>query len=251
MVSRKSPLQTAETSGIRALQRELKAAGNAEHAEALAWFFKTGKGQYGEGDRFLGIKVPALRKIAHRYLHLSLRNLDRMLASPVHEFRFVALEILVGQYERAQDAGKDAIFAFYLSQTSRINNWDLVDTSAPYLVGEHLVNRSRNLLRELARSESIWERRIAIVSTFAFIRRGQTRETFRIAELLLRDKHDLIHKALGWALRETGKVSSEGLKQFLREHYAAMPRTTLRYAIERFPPVERKQILAGLFDAGR
>jgi 3-methyladenine DNA glycosylase AlkD len=214
----------------------------------LAWFFKTKKGQYGYGDRFIGITVPVMRQIARRYRHLPLRDIARMLASPMHEHRFTALEILVSQYEKADLATKNAIFAFYLKNTARINNWDLVDTSAPYIVGEHLAARPRRVLYRLAKSRNLWERRIAMVATQALIRRGDLDDAFEIAAVLLDDEHDLIHKAVGWMLREAGKRSSPGLLGFLKRHYPSMPRTALRYAIERFPRVQRKRMLAGVFD---
>ncbi len=233
----------------RALERELASAANPKRAESSAWFFKTGKGEYGEGDRFLGISVPLERKIALRYSHLSFPDIAGLLASRIHEHRFAALEILVAQYERALDARREQIVQFYLEHTDCINNWDLVDTSAPYIVGAHLSTRSRNLLDRLAASDNLWEKRIAIVSTLALIKNGQVEDTFRIAETLLGDKHDLIQKAVGWALREAGKVSRPKLLKFLRKHYSSMPRTTLRYAIERFSPEERKQMLTGKMPA--
>ena len=224
------------------LKRELAAAADPERARNLAWFFKTGKGQYGHGDRFIGLTVPAVRRIAHRYVHLPLTDVATLLASPIHEHRFAALEILVAQYERGNEQG---VFDFYLKHTKFVNNWDLVDTSAPYIVGQHLLKRPRKLLYRLAKSRNLWERRIAIVSTMMFIRAGELEDTFAIAKLLLPDDHDLIHKAVGWMLRETGKQSKLDLLRFLKANYAALPRTTLRYAIERFPAAERKRLLAG------
>jgi 3-methyladenine DNA glycosylase AlkD len=228
----------------RDLERELAAAANPKRAANSAWFFKTAKGQYGEGDRFLGISVPVQRKIALRYRHLSLDDLARLLASPLHECRFAALEILVAQYEHATESEREQIVDFYLRHTGRINNWDLVDTSAPYILGDHLRERSRDLLDRLSASESLWERRISIVSTLAFIKDEEIADTFRIAKKLLSDKHDLIHKAVGWALREAGTVSRPALLKFIKTNYASIPRTALRYAIEHFPPEQRKQILA-------
>ncbi len=180
-----------------------------------------------------------------RYRDLSFADVERLLASPIHEHRFGALEILVAQYERATEAQREEIVGFYLEHTDCINNWDLVDTSAPYIIGTHLRTRSRDLLDRLAASGNLWDRRIAIVSTLALIKEGEIKDTFRIAEQLLGDKHDLIQKAVGWALREAGKVSRPKLLKFLRKHYASIPRTTLRYAIERFAPEERKEMLAG------
>lgn len=227
------------------LKKELSAAADPERARNLAWFFKTEKGQYGYGDRFIGLTVPTLRRIAHHYLHLPLADVGKLLASPIHEHRFAALEILVAQYDREKSK---AIFDFYLKHTRFVNNWDLVDTSAPYIAGQHLLTRPRKILYRLAKSKNLWERRIAIVSTFAFIKAGEIDDTFAIAKLLLKDDHDLIHKAVGWALRETGKQSTPALLRFLKENYSALPRTTLRYAIERFPAAQRKRLLAGQCD---
>jgi 3-methyladenine DNA glycosylase AlkD len=229
------------------LVRELRAAGDPKCAAASLRFFKTGKGQYGEGDRFLGLSTPVLRRIVRGYGDLSLGDVERLLRSPVHELRSAAFAILVAQYERGNAVQRRRIFRFYLSHTKNANNWDLVDGSAPYIVGEHLKTRSRGVLDRLAASKSLWERRIAIVSTLMLIRQREADDTFRIAARLLEDQHDLIHKAVGWMLRETGKVSPEKLRRFLRRHYARIPRTSLRYAIERFPASERRRILAGAF----
>ena len=225
------------------LKKELAAAADPERARNSACFFKTGEGQYGHGDRFIGLTVPTMRRIAHRYAHLPLADVEKLLASPIHENRFVALEILVAQYEQ----GDSDVFDFYLKHTKFVNNWDLVDTSAPYIVGEHLLSRPRKILYRLAKSKDLWERRIAIVSTQTLIRGGEIEDTFAIAKILLPDEHDLIHKAIGWMLRETGKKSTPALVSFLKQHYAQMPRTALRYAIERFPAERRKQMLAGRF----
>ena len=235
------------TATRKELERELAEAAEPKRAEILAWFFKTGKGQYGEGDQFLGLTVPKMRSIALRYRHLTLKDLARLLASPWHEYRLAALEILAAQFEKAEGRQRDQIVEFYLKQTPRINNWDLVDASAPYILGEYLHDRPREILDRLAASNDLWERRIAIVSTFAFIRRGDLKDTFRLAERLLDDKHDLIRKASGWALREAGKVSRPSLLRFLKKHYKRLPRTTLRYAIERFPPEQREKMLQGDF----
>ncbi len=233
--------------GLADLVRELASAADPERAKSSAWFFKTGKGEYGEGDQFLGIRVPAQRKIALGYLHLRLPDVQRLLKSPVHEHRFTATEILVAQYERATEPQAQRIFDFYLKNARRFNNWDLVDTSAPYVVGDYLLDRPREVLHELAQSSNVWERRIAIVATFAFLKRKETNDTFRIAGMLLGDSQDLIHKAIGWALREAGTVSRERLLKFLERNYQALPRTTLRYAIEHLPPGQRKLILTGKF----
>jgi 3-methyladenine DNA glycosylase AlkD len=243
--SRRKRKSTGSQPTLRELIRELRSAGDPKRAESSAWFFKTGKGEYGEGDRFLGITVPVARKIALRNRDLEFSDIERLLASPIHEHRFVGFEILVARYEGGGEAQRNKVFRFYLKHTHRANNWDLVDGSAPYIVGEHLKTRRRDLLDRLARSRLIWERRIAIVSTLALIKSGEVEDTFRIAEKLLSDGHDLIHKAVGWALRETGKVSFQDLRSFLQRHYTRIPRTTLRYAIERFPLARRKRMLAG------
>jgi len=246
----KTPDEIDATKGARnrkKLERDLAAAADAAQAAGMARFFKTGKGEYGEGDKFLGISVPAQRKIALRYRSLPFAEIANLLESPWHEHRFCALEILVHEYERGGEALKGKIFRFYFENTAGINNWDLVDTSAPYIVGAHLRGRNRRLLDRLAKSKSLWERRIAIVATLGLIKHGEIDDTFRIAEALLGDSHDLMHKAVGWALRETGKVSRPALLRFVETHYAAIPRTALRYAIEHLPPEQRKEILAGRF----
>ncbi len=229
------------------LERELEALANPKRAESSAWFFKTGPGQYGEGDQFIGIAVPLLRRTALRFRDLPLDDVATLLGSPIHEHRLAALEILVAQYERGTPAQKNAIFRFYLDHAKRVNNWDLVDASAPYIVGEHLRARKRTVLDRLARSNNLWERRIGIVSTLTLIRSGELDDVFRIAKKLLSDKHDLIRKAVGWMLREAGKVSESALLDFLHANYEQISRTALRYAIERFPPEKRKRMLAGDF----
>ncbi|HEU5234573.1 MAG TPA: DNA alkylation repair protein [Terriglobales bacterium] len=230
------------------IKNELGRASDAKRAKNLAWFFKTGKGEYGEGDQFCGITVPALRKIASRYRDLKLSDMKKLLGSAIHEHRLAALLILVEQYKRADASARGNIFDFYLANTRCINNWDLVDASARDVVGEHLASRSRKILYTLAKSADLWERRIAIIATHAFIRRGDLTDAFNISELLLGDKHDLIHKAVGWMLREAGKQSEPQLVRFLKTHYSAMARTTLRYAIERMPETVRKRYLRGEFD---
>jgi len=233
------------------LLRDLEAVADERKARNLALFFKTGKGEYGEGDQFLGITVPVSRKIALRYCHLPLVDIAKLLASPMHEHRFAALEILVAQYESCEVGRQQEIFEFYLRNTHKTNNWDLVDTSAPYIVGQHLLTRPRGLLGELASSPSLWERRIAMVATLGLVRHGELKDTFRIAKKLLNDKEPLIHKAVGWILREAGKVSRPELVRFLERHSAKMPRTALRCAIERFSPEERKLWLSGKWRVSR
>jgi 3-methyladenine DNA glycosylase AlkD len=230
------------------LERELKAAGDATRAVQVALYFKTGEGEYGEGDVFLGIPVPAMRRIALKYRALTLADLQKMLDSKIHDHRAAALEILAAQYARGNKEQRKEIVDFYLRNTSRVNNWDLVDTSARPILGEHLKSHPRKILRTLATSESLWERRIAIVSTMTLVWGGELDDAMQIAEMLLDDRHDLIHKAVGWVLREAGIEDRERLVAFLEKHYARMPRTALRYAIEHFPPGQRKKLLAGDFN---
>lgn len=208
-------------------------------AAVLQRFFKTGPGQYGAGDVFVGVTVPQTRQVARQQLAMSSENIEQLLQSPIHEERLLALLILVEQFGRGTVAQRRAIVRLYLAQTDRINNWDLVDLTADKILGRWLEDRSRRPLYRLAVSKNIWERRIAIVSTFHFIRQGEYRDTLALAEILLHDQHDLIHKAVGWMLREVGKRDEAVLRQFLDAHAAVMPRTMLRYAIERLPPAAR------------
>lgn len=230
-----------------ALVRELRVAGSAERAVGMARFFKTGKGQYGEGDLFLGIATPVLRRIALRHRELGLDELQAVLASKEHECRSAALQILVAQYKRGDEVARGAIVDFYLGNTRFVNNWDLVDCSCGGILGEHLKTRSRGVLTRLVRSKSLWERRIAMVSTLALVRAGELEDALRIAEMLLEDEQDLMHKAVGWVLREVGDVDSAALLRFLKTHYARLPRTALRYAIEHFEVDARKRMLRGDF----
>lgn len=230
---------------LAALRKELRAAANPEQARVAQSFFKTGPGQYGEGDRFLGIRVPVLRTLVRKYATLSIADIEKLLQSRWHEERLTALLLLVRRYERGDDATRDAIYALYFRRMACINNWDFVDSSAPHIVGAHLRDRDRAPLYTLARSPSVWERRIAILATQHYIRRGDFHDTLAIAALLLDDPHDLIHKATGWMLREIGNRDRAAEEQFLRKHAARMPRTMLRYAIEKFPePLRRKYLAA-------
>lgn len=222
------------------LRRRLKELADPERAKNSAWFFKTGPGQYGEGDVFIGIRVPDLRATAREARELSLADLQDLLDSKIHEERLIALIILVAQYKKTDDPKR---IDFYLKNTHRVNNWDLVDCSAPYLLGQHLLNRDTKILYTLVRSKLLWERRIAIISTFAFIRAGRFEHTVALAEILLTDKEDLMHKAVGWTLREVGKKDQAVLETFLKKHAHHMPRTALRYSIERFPEPLRKKYL--------
>ena len=230
---------------VQQLRQRLRNLHDPEAARVLQRFFKTGPGEYGEGDRFLGIRVPVLRKLAREYAALSLADISDLLRSPVHEERLLALLLLVRAYARADSASRDAIYRLYLSHTRYINNWDLVDASAEHIVGAHLRERDRRPLEQLARSDLLWERRIAIMATFHLLRRVEFDPSLRVAELLLAATHDLIHKAVGWMLREVGKRDPAAEEEFLRKHYRGMPRTMLRYAIEKFPERARQQYLRG------
>jgi 3-methyladenine DNA glycosylase AlkD len=231
---------------LEQLQESLASLTNPEQALFLQRFFKTGPGQYGAGDLFRGIRVPALRRLAKEGQHLSLGHAEQLLHSSYHEDRLLALLILVGRFARTGDADRRVIYELYLANTRFINNWDLVDASAEHIVGAHLRGRDDEPLEHLASSGSLWERRIAIMATFHFIRRGSFASTLRIAELLIADKEDLIHKAVGWMLREVGKRDLQIEEDFLAAHYRIMPRTMLRYAIERFPEERRLGYLKGL-----
>jgi 3-methyladenine DNA glycosylase AlkD len=228
---------------LRTVRRDIREVATAERAKTNSWFFKTGPGQYGEGDRFLGVSVPALRTLARDHEDLPLKDLLRLLKSQWHEERLLALLILVRQYLRAEERTRRVIHQLYLRNIRSINSWDLVDLSAAQIVGAHLEDRDRRLLRRLARSDSTWERRIAMIATYHYIRQGEFADAFAVARLLLNDKHDLIHKAVGWMLREIGKRDRQAEERFLRKHAARMPRTMLRYAIERFPETLRRRYL--------
>lgn len=227
------------------IRRQLRTLASAEDAAFLQGFFKTGPGQYGEGDRFLGIRVPVLRSVAREHRDLPLAAALELLRSRWHEERLLALIILVNAYAGGDAAARETIYRSYLTNTEFINNWDLVDTSAANIVGAHLWPDDVAPLVALAGSPSLWERRIAIVATHHFTRQKRYDPTLRISELLLRDRHDLIHKATGWMLREVGKRDQETLERFLRRHCKEMPRTALRYAIERFPKELRQHYMAG------
>ena len=211
----------------------------------LRRFFKTGPGEYAEGDEFIGVTLPQLRSLCRECRDAPLDEIELLLRSPIHEARLLALLLLVDAFNAGGEAEQRAIYRLYLSRTEYINNWDLVDTSAAPIVGAWLFTRSRAPLTRLARSRSLWERRIAIIATHYFIRKGEVADTFRIADLLLADEHDLIHKATGWMLREAGKRDPGVERAFLKTRYRRMPRTMLRYAIEKFPEAERRRYLTG------
>jgi 3-methyladenine DNA glycosylase AlkD len=227
------------------IEARLGEIGDPEHARFVAGYFRTGPGEYGEGDRFLGIRIPTLRGLVREYRGVSVDAMAELLKSGWHEARLFALLLLVDAYGRGDAETREAIYRLYLRSTAYINNWDLVDSSAPQIVGAHLEDRDRSVLDELARSESLWERRIAILATQHFIRRGDFGSTLRIAKILVDDPHDLIHKAVGWMLREVGNRDRAAEEAFLVRHQATMPRTMLRYAIEKFPPDLRQRYLRG------
>jgi 3-methyladenine DNA glycosylase AlkD len=233
--------------GVRALKevrREIRKVASPERGKVNKWFFKTGPGEYGEGDRFLGVTVPALRKLAREYQDLPRQDILTILKSPWHEERLLALMILVRQHARGDERTRRLIHRLYLRNTRSINNWDLVDLSAAQIVGSHLEMANRGVLKRLAKSRSLWERRIAMIATYHYIRQRDFKDTLAIAELLLEDEHDLIHKAAGWMLREVGKRDRGAEERFLRKHAHRMPRTMLRYAIEHFPEPLRQRYLA-------
>ena len=227
-----------------AVLHELEAAGDPEIAAHARRYFRAVPGGYGEGDAFLGLRVPELRARVRRYRGLALGEVARLLRSRFHEARLLALLLLVDRYRRAEAAEREAVHGLYLEHLAFVNNWDLVDASAPHLVGAHLEGRDLSLLDRLAAAPSLWERRIALLATLHFIRRGAFAATLRLVERLLDDPEDLIHKAAGWMLREVGKRDREALCAFLADHHRRMPRTMLRYAIERLPDRERKRWMA-------
>ena len=218
---------------------------NPAQSIILQRFFKTGKGEYGEGDVFYGIKVPEQRIIAKQFKELLLNDLRILILSKVHEERLIAAFILVDQYEKGEEKKKKNIFDFYLKNRKGINNWDLVDLSAPKIIGAYLIDKEKDLLYKFAHSKDLWEKRIAILSTFAFIKHGWFEDTLNISGILLNDKNDLIQKAVGWMLREIGNRDMQTEEEFLIQHYKTMPRTMLRYAIEKFPEPKRKAYLKG------
>lgn len=233
---------------IDAIKRELEQYSDPEKAEFMPRFFQTGPGGYAEGDRFLGITVPHLRRAARKfYRQISLEELEALLQDEIHEYRFTALAMLVYKFEKAETPEeRREIVHFYLANADFVNNWDLVDASADKILGAYLYHRDRSVLWELARSGHLWRQRLAVIATFYFIRRGDFAETLQLAEFFLDDEHDLIHKAVGWMLREIGKRDFQVEYAFLREHYRRMPRTMLRYAIEKFDPELRRAFLQGL-----
>ncbi len=228
------------------IRKRLRQFASREKAKVLQGFFKTGPGEYGEGDVFLGIVVPDIRRVAKEFQGAPLGEVMALLSSSIHEERLLALLMLVHEYATGDVSEKKEIYSVYLKNTRYINNWDLVDLSAPSIVGAYLSDKSRRPLYALARASDIWKRRIAILATFHFIRRNDFNDALTIAGILLKDEHDLLHKAVGWMLREIGKRDLAAEEQFLKSRYQNMPRTMLRYAIERFPEGKRQKYLKGL-----
>lgn len=224
------------------MSRALRTQARPARVAAALWFFKCGPGEYGEGDRFIGVTVPAQRIVARRFRELPIKESETLLTSPIHEERLTALFVLVDQFTRGDDRTRGQIFRLYMRRLRFVNNWDLVDSSAAQIVGGWLADKPRDLLDRLARSKHLWSRRVAMIATLHFIQRGDHRDAIRIATILVNDQHDLIHKATGWMLREVGKrASPAALTAFLNRHAATMPRTMLRYAIERLPEAERRR----------
>lgn len=230
---------------LKELRSELRAIADPEKASVSAWFFKTGPGEYGEGDKFLGIRVPDLRRLSKKYKKLPFEDTLKLLHSEFHEERQLSLFILILKFKKASSAEQKEIYNLYLQNLRYVNNWDLVDCSAPHIVGPYLEERPKRILYDFARSKELWERRIAILATHHYIKKLSFDETLKISEILLSDEEDLIQKAVGWMLREIGRRDESTEKTFLNKHYKNMPRTMLRYAIERFPEDERKAYLKG------
>ena len=223
----------------KTITNKLQALSDAEKREIFPKFFKAGKGEYGEGDRFLGVTVPNIRAIAKLHKDISIEEIRELIQSEWHEVRLCALIIMVEKSKKKDEPLRKELFNLYLSQTERINNWDLVDLSCRFIIGEYLLDKSRDILYQLAQSPLLWDNRIAIVSTYAFIRKGQLEDTYALSDLMMQHPHDLMHKAIGWMLREAGKRNPERLYDYVMSHRADMPRTMLRYAIEKFSPKER------------
>lgn len=227
------------------LRKHLKSLADPEKAKILQRFFKTGHGEYGEGDIFLGVTVPKSRSIARKYKNISLKFVKQLLHSKIHEERLVSILLLVEKYNQS-DSQREEIVKYYLENAKFVNNWDLVDLSAPKILGNFLLEKKdKSILYKLCNSDNLWEKRISIISTYEFIRKGQFEDTLKISEILVGDKHDLIQKAVGWMLRELGKRDQKLEETFLLRHHKDMPRTTLRYAIEKFPEAKRKMYLSG------
>lgn len=230
---------------IEKIKSEMKKLANTEIAEHSQKFFKTGKGEYAEGDIFIGIRVPVIRQLAKKYREITLDEMETILQSPIHEQRMLALIFLVNRYQKGNDVEQKNIYNICLKNLGFINNWDLVDISIPHIVGAYLFDKDRKILFKMAKSKNLWQRRIAIMATFHFIRNNDFSHALTIAEMLLNDREDLLHKAAGWMLREVGNRNLAEEEVFLKRHYKSMPRTMLRYAIEKFPEDKRKKYLEG------
>jgi len=227
-------------------REEIRALANKEIAQHSLRFFKTDKGEYGHGDLFLGVRAPKIRLIAKKHIDISITDMKTLIQSKYHEERFLGLIILVNKYAKTKDKkNRNQLYKIYVSSFKHINNWNLVDVTCPHVTGKHLIDKDRTILYKWAKSEDLWTKRIAMVSTFSFIRKNDLEDTFKIAEILLHDEHDLIHKAVGWMLREAGKRDLKREETFLKKYYKTMPRTMLRYAIEKFPETKRQKYLKG------
>ena len=225
-------------------REEIRALANKEIAQHSLRFFKTDKGEYGHGDLFLGVRAPKIRLIAKKHIDISIADMKTLIQSKYHEERFLGLIILVNKYAKTKDKkNRNQLYKIYVSSFKYINNWNLVDVTCPHVTGKHLIDKDRTILYKWAKSEDLWTKRIAMISTFSFIRKNDLEDTFKIAEILLQDKHDLIHKAVGWMLREAGKRDLKREETFLKKYYKTMPRTMLRYAIEKFPETKRQKYL--------
>ncbi len=227
-------------------REEIRALANKEIAQHSLRFFKTDKGEYGHGDLFLGVRAPKIRLIAKKHIDISITDMKTLIQSKYHEERFLGLIILVNKYAKTKDKkNRNQLYKIYVSSFKYINNWNLVDVTCPHVTGKHLIDKDRTILYKWAKSEDLWTKRIAMVSTFSFIRKNDLEDTFKIAEILLHDEHDLIHKAVGWMLREAGKRDLKREETFLKKYYKTMPRTMLRYSIEKFPETKRQKYLKG------
>ncbi|NCF75305.1 MAG: DNA alkylation repair protein [Xanthomonadaceae bacterium] len=230
-------------SNLEKIKKELKNLSNPEQAKNSQKFFKTRKGEYGEKDVFLGVKVPIQRWIITKYKNFQLSEIKELLNSKIHEYRFIALLLLIDKYKKSNNREKKKFFDFYLRNTKNVNNWDLVDLSAPKIIGDYLLNKPRDILYKLVKSKNLWEKRIAIIATFIFIKNNDFKDILKISKILLNDKNDLIHKAIGWMLREVGKQNQEVEEKFLNKYHKRMPRIMLRYSIEKFNEEKRKAYL--------
>lgn len=224
---------------------ELRKYEDPQKSEFAKRFFKTGKGEYAEGDQFFGLTTPQMLEVVKKFREMPTAEIKKLIKSPIHEARMSSLQLLKWKFQKGDEKTKTDIYNFYLTNTKYINNWDLVDVTAPLIIGEYLKDKSRVILCKLAKSTLLWDKRISIISTYSFIRVKDYRDTLKVSEILLNDKHDLIHKAVGWMLREVGKRDLDSEETFLKKHYKTMPRTMLRYAIEKFPEEKRKSYLLG------